>query len=247
MRQHLDEHNTIFNNFHTELLLNNYQLTNNELESTKQSLQKTKQELQKTNLELQKTNEDLKNTNLELQETKEALEESNEKINALDEKLIKCIGEKNEFEEKMMKMKNIETLQLQKCFTSIEESITVRDHEIKPIGTFETLLPLLDENDYLIHCKQAKEKHTPEYNGQQYNFISQQHNNIALSYEERMGNLLQSMDVGHVYHVNEKECYFKLKIKKNVDENYYLYFDFHNVRSIQQSWRNNLVLSLIHI
>ena len=90
MRQHLDEHNTKFNNFHTELLLNKYHLTNNELELTKQ-------DLRKTNLELQRTNKDLKNTNLQLQKTKKALEESNEKINALDEKLINCIGEKYEY------------------------------------------------------------------------------------------------------------------------------------------------------
>lgn len=50
------------------------------------------------------------------------------------------------------------------------------------------------------------------------------------------------MNVGYVFHVNENECYFKLKIKENGDENYNLCVRFYsNVKSLQQSNRNYLV------
>lgn len=136
MRQHLDKHNTKFNNLHTELLLNKYQRTNKELESTKQSLQKT---------------------NLELYETKEALKESNEKIKTLDDKLTKCIVEKKEFEERVNKMRDIETLQIQKCIKSIADQLKQTENMILN-GNFETLLPLLSEENYQQSCSRAEEK-----------------------------------------------------------------------------------------
>jgi len=205
MRQHLNDHNTEFNNQHTELLLKKYLSTNNELELTKQSLQNT--------------NQDLQNTNLELQKTKEALKDSNAMIKTLDEKLTNCIDEKNELQEKVKEMKDDDTLQIKNCFTAIEKAINA-------VKSFDTHLPLLNEDNYKKAVTEAAEANTVEYSGQQYHFVKQ--NVPILSYETRMENVLHSMDVGRVYHVNENECYFKLKIKENGDENHNLHAQFHH-------------------
>jgi len=220
MRQHLNDHNTEFNNQHTELLLKKYLSTNNELELTKQSLQNT--------------NQDLQNTNLELQKTKEALKVSNEMIETLDEKLTNCIDEKNEFQEKVKEMKNDNTLQIKKCFTAIEKAMNATFENLKVVESFDALLPLLDEDNYKIKAEtEAAEANTVEYSGQQYHFVKLP----ILSYETRMENVLHSMDVGRVYHVNENECYFKLKIKENGYENHNLHAQFyHDLNLFQRSY-----------
>ena len=88
MRKDVEEHNNTFNNHHTQLLLQKYLVTSNELVGTKQELFETKEDLAETKQEFVKTKEEFVKTKEELAETKEELVKTKEEFAETKQELV---------------------------------------------------------------------------------------------------------------------------------------------------------------
>ena len=96
MRQDLKEHDTIYNDRHTELLLHKYLATSNELVHTKKELEETKLTISKTNKELSKTKEELKRMKRPM---------TTNKLHTENENLVKSPNESKDKKHEVKRMK----------------------------------------------------------------------------------------------------------------------------------------------
>ena len=151
MRKDLNEHNTAYNNRHTELLLHKYLATNSELIETKEELKDTKQEIIETKQELGQAKETIRKLEEIVDDLKESTANSTQKCFQVIEKSTNLIAE------------------------NIINGRNTRTDPLLIPKTFEDLLPLLNEDDFKnfvdIHRVEEIEKiETIEYNAQKYEF-----------------------------------------------------------------------------
>ena len=162
----------------------------------------------------------LKEMQQQLNQKDEEIQKLNISIDKFDQQLKESVEENKRLNEKVDRLEKENETNFKWCFDSITKSfnllliLTDRNTKVTPQDNeFGTILPLLSEQEYEDYIKDTipegeNSLKTIVYKNEKYSLTEP----FKYSYEERAGQLLESMQTGSIHRNGKNEMYFKLPL-----------------------------------
>ena len=204
-RCHLENHENEFNTTHTKLLFKELRKTKKQLLTTTKIAQKTQTELQDTKSKLESTTKLAKKTQSELKDTKSKLEATTKELEIAKQDIVEL--------ETRFEQQHNEIIPLIHKSTEIISQKLIKVQTQQPEKIFKSTLNTLVEEPTQLTSQppiQTKEK--------KYSFF--EFNKLLLlqtqqTYAEKIQRVLNEINEGQLFHINDNECFFKLRIQRN--------------------------------
>ena len=209
-RCHLENHENEFNTTHTKLLFKELRKTKEQLLTTTKIAQKTQTELQDTKSKLESTTKIAQKTQNELQDTKLKLEATTELAKETQSELKDTKEELDRVKEELKtKKEKVEEKCVVKPNPATAPKVSSLKVEVKIVDVAQLMGELVQPN--------------PPQTTQQ-------------TYAEKIQRVFNEINEGQLFHINDNECFFKLRIQQN-DRKFRIYH-FNDVTSDRYNENN---------
>ena len=240
-RCHLQHHENEFNATHTKLLFKELRKTKEQLESTTKIAQKTQTELQDTKSKLESTTKTAQKTQTELQDTKLKLETTT-KIAQKTQSELKDTKSKLEATTKLAKETQTE---LQDTKSKLETTTKLAKETQRELKDTKEELDRVKE-ELKTKKKKVEERCVVKPNPATAPKVSSLKAEVKIvdvarlmgelvqpnpsrttqqTYAEKINRVFNEIDEGQLFHINDNECFFKLRIQQNHQRFYIDYVD----------------------
>ena len=202
-RCHLENHEKEFNTTHTKLLLKELLDTKKQLQRSTKIAKETQNELKDTKSKLEATTKITQKTQSELDDTKSKLEATTTELEIAKKDIVKL---ETRFEQQHNEIISL----IHKSTETISQQL-IKVQTQQPEEIFKYFLNTLEEPTQLTSQPpiQTKEKN---YSFFEFNKLLQ----LQLpTYAEKFNRVFNEIDEGQLFHINDNECFFKLRIQRN--------------------------------
>ena len=180
--------------------------TKSKLEATTKIAQKTQSELKDTKSKLEATTKIAQKTQSELKDTKSKLETTTTEFEIAKKDIVEL--------ETRFEQQHNEIIPLIHKSTEIISQQLIKVQTQQPETIFKSSLNTLEEPTQLTNQPPIQTK------GKKYSFF--EFNKLILqTYADKIHRVLNEIDEGQLFHINDNECFFKLRIQQN-DRRFYI-------------------------
>ena len=203
-RCHLQHHENDFNTTHTKLLLKEFLDTKKQLKSTTKLAEETQTELQDTKLKLEATTKELEKAKKDIVELETRFEQQHNEIIPLIHKSTEIISQK------LIKVQTQSPEEIFKYFLNTFEETTQLKIQ-PPIQTKEKKYEFFEFNKLILQAQKIVDvvrlmgelvQPNPSRTTQQ-------------TYAEKIQRVFNEINEGQLFHINDNECFFKLRLQRN--------------------------------
>ena len=205
-RCHLENHEHEFNTTHTKLLFKELRKTKKQLLTTTKIAQKTQTELQDTKLKLESTTKLAKKTQSELKDTKSKLEATTKELEIAKQDIVEL--------ETRFEQQHNEIIPLIHKSTEIISQKLIKVQTQQPEKIFKSTLNTLVEEPTQLTSQPPIQTKGKKYSFFEFNKLIQLQ--TQQTYAEKLHRVFNEInDEGQLFHINDNECFFKLRLQQN--------------------------------